>query len=394
MCLPHSSVPNSMASRVARSGACSSFTKPGYVAHDPYPVWKSFDESCESPRLFAHLLTAVPTASAGPVAANRPVTMSAQDRPELERVLQNRTVLLVGDALDRAMVQNLCTMLGTSSVSVTADHAFGGALKNVDSETPPGDTLLADYCYIDQFDALFTSFYHYGTETSNVWHRQPTFYPPQRFEARMEELLSVYLQSLKAPRSVASLPLRRNGVDLAVFSSGLWDLATWAMEDAQMGLVTSQDLTEQRIKNWRARTVDMITSLQKTVGNARVAWRSLPLPAPDAHGSVRALLESLRASFKPTDDSNDRPFVYANRVAQLNNARTASLYLDGRDTVRGTNGRLWSSQVHPQLGDIPLAEITLGQESPAPHTVFNVGLVPDAMLFWDAVLAELRMAVA
>ena len=378
---------------MAIGGACNPFAKPGYLAHDPYPVWKPFDSACESPRLFGNLLGAVPTSSAGPVASLRPHVLSQQARNELSSTLQNRTVLLVGDAVDRALVQNLCTMLGTTSVSVTADHVFGGALKNVGSTTPPGDTLLADYCYVEQFDALFTSFYHYGTETSDVWNKQPTYFPPQRFESRMENLLVPYLNALKAPRTIASLPPRRKGVDRAVFSSGLWDLATWAMEDIQTGQASSSDLSAERVKNWRARTVDMISALRTAVGQARIAWRSLPLPPTATHGSVRALLASIRASFKSSDVSNERPFVYANRVAQLNSARRASLYLEGRDSVRGTSGQLWTPSSHPVVGDVPLAELTVGQEPPPPNSVFTVGLVPDSMLFWDAVLAELRTAV-
>ncbi|WFD42289.1 hypothetical protein MPSI1_000931 [Malassezia psittaci] len=373
---------------------CNPFAKPGYLEHDPYPIWRPFDETCEPPRLFAHLLSSLPTASAGPVANFRSTGVATQARQELERVIQNRTVLLVGDTIDRSMVQNLCTMLGLSSVSVTADHAFGDSLKNVESTTTPGDTLLADYCYVEQYDTLFTSFYHYGIETSEVWNKQPTYYPPQRFEARVEELLGPYLQALSDPRTSTSLPPRRKGIDLAVFSSGLWDLATWAMEDVQMGVASSQDLTSQRMKNWRSRTVDMLSSLRSKVGKARIAWRSIPYPAAGAHGSVRSLLSSIKASFKPTDESNERPFVYANRVSQLNSARAASLSLQGADNVRGTLGQVWTPSSHPTIGDIPLAEMTFGQETSGPHSVFGTTLNPDAMLFWDAVLLELKIAVA
>lgn len=381
-------------------GTCNPYTKPGFVSHAPYPSWQPYDTSCEAQPLFANLLASVPRAGAGPVASMRPTSLSQKVRKDLERTLANRTVLLVGDAVERAMVQHLCSMLGSTSVGVTADHAFGSALKNMEATNPVGDTLLADYCYIEQYDAFFSSFYHYGTDTDDLWREQPTFFPPQQFESRMERLLTPYLRALRAPRTSAQLPLRRNKVDLAIFSTGLWDLAAWAMEDARAGVNPAADLSAPRLKSWRARAVDMLESLRSATDQAPIAWRSMAYTSAH-HGSVETLLTSTRASFQGNTEvrfatltqAATHPYAYNNRIAQLNQAREATLYLAGDDAVRGSaSNRLWTARNHPSIGDIPYAEVTTGQEAQPSHGLLMPSLDPHAFLYWEMVLAELANA--
>ena len=158
-------------------------------------------------------------------------------------------------------------------------------------------------------------------------------------------------------------------------------------------MTATSDLSSDRLKAWRARTVDMIESLREVVGQStRIAWRSIPYATP-AHGSITTLLASLRSSYKPVDETGKQPFAYGNRIAQLNNARSATLYL--RDSVRSaSNKKLWTPASHPTVGDIPLAEVTLGEEDKQNPSSLAPSITPHAFLFWDMVLAELRTAVA
>lgn len=133
---------------------CNAYAEPGFVASNNYPVWKTFDPVCEAPAMLCELLGAVPSAANSPAAPMRAPLVSPVARAEISRVMANRSILLVGDAVDRSMVQSLCVMLGLQSQSVTAQHPWGYALNQVPAASfeggvrrDPGDTILADYCY-------------------------------------------------------------------------------------------------------------------------------------------------------------------------------------------------------------------------------------------------------
>ncbi|WFD36370.1 hypothetical protein MCUN1_003249 [Malassezia cuniculi] len=377
-------------------GHCNPYAEPGFVANAQYPAWKTFDPMCEAPAILRELLGAVPSAATGPAAAFRAAFISSAERAELERVMANRTVLLVGDAVDRSMVQSLCVMLGQQSVSVNAQHPWGYALNQVPASEfdngvrqEPGDAILADYCYEPTFDLFVTSFYHYGIDTDSVWRKQASFYPPAQFESRVRSLLVPYIAALKTQSSPA-LPLARKGIDVAVFSSSFWDLALWAEDDARSGVSVKAGLDDQRIDTWRSRIVDMITALHSQVGDARIAWRSAHIPAANVPGTTRWFMDSMRSKFDSGNVAEGNPILSPVRVAQLNAARRSMLPLAAKDVVRGkTSGIQWSATAQPVIGDIPFGEVTLGQDA-GQTDVARPGVVPHAYLYWDMVFAQLR----
>lgn len=379
------------------NGGCNVFEKPGFLSHEPYPVWKAFDASCTSPTLLPDLLAVSAGSQVGPAAHLRSPVVSPQAQIELQRTLRNRTVLIVGDAVDRMMVADLCNMLGQRSVSVDASHLWGSALKSV----PGGfghdasNALLADYCYVPSYDALFTSFYHYGADTSDIWRSQSQYFPPGPFEARTASLLKPYLEAMSSPKFVPNLPpARRSTPDLVVFSSSLWDLAMWAMKDASKGVQPTSDLSATVLAWWRGRMVDMIENLRTYVGSAPIVWRSAHYAQPRAEDSVEWLLDmSMQVRSTTPTGRLGHSFASMNRIAQLNRARQATLHVSGRDLVRGDVSKVsWTPGRQPALRDMPWGEVTLG-EARSGATLLSPGTVPHSFMYWSMVLAELRNAV-
>lgn len=221
-----------------------------------------------------------------------------------------------------------------------------------------------------------------------MWRNQASFYPPSKFESRVQALLDPYLQAIRTSSS-PQLPPARKGIDLAVFSSSYWDLAVWAEEDAKAGVSVSTGIGDQRLTAWRSRMVDMIAALSTRVAGARLAWRSAHVPTSDVRGTTRWFLDSMRLKFDKSGVTDGNPIMSPLRVLQLNAARRSMLPLKPYDTVSGkSTGLQWSSTKQPHIGDIPFGEVTLGQ---AGHTdVARPGVVPHAYLFWDMVFAQLR----
>lgn len=137
---------------------------------------------------------------------------------------------------------------------------------------------------------LLTSVYHYGTDTASRWRSLPSFVAPSLFEDRVSDLFVPYVAAMSSalPQHRApSLPPRRSRLDLIIYSSGFWDLAAWARDDIRAGSSATTDLSESRLLEWRARSVDMVVALSKAWPKTSLAWRSSQIP----HSTETATVE-------------------------------------------------------------------------------------------------------
>lgn len=382
--------PSAMFTANGYAGRCNPFTRPGFVAHMPYPLWKTFEPACPPSTVLPDMLATLPRSTG----ALRSPSVTPQRQAALMHALRNRTVVLVGDGVDRTMIMNLCEMVGEKPVPVDASHPWGASLKQLTYVGKNmGDSLLADYCYVPKYSAIFTSFYHYGADTNELWREQRDFFPPGQFEKRVTELLKPYLDAMasRSPYNVQMPRALSNKPDLVVFSSNLWDLAAWAMEDVSTYRTDpSTDLSEKRLNWWRSRNVDMIETLRKELGTTvPLAWRSAHVPLTKVNDTVQWFFQSMhvKGTLAPVQDGIQ--FAFPNRIAELNSARRAIVQLTGSASVRGAQTtNTWSAGYMPYIRDIPFGEITFGQETKQ-DTLLNPGLESHAYLFWSMVLHEL-----
>lgn len=377
-------------------GRCNPYMKPGYISHDPYPVWKAYDATCQTTPILPHLLSLLPGAKMGPAAALRAQNTPKQAEDDVIRTLKNRTILLVGDAVDRSMVRDLCAMVGETPVAVDASHPWGASLKQVSTYTGKSaeNVVLADYCFIPQYSTLVTSFYHYGADTDELWRAQPSYFPPGSFESRLKSLLQPYLSSMASSPAYNGVQASSSQPDLVIFSSGLWDLAAWAMEDESEHLDATGDLSDKRLEWWRSRMVDMLVELRKVIGNsAPIAWRSTHLSLSTAKDTVESFIGSTGAAQPVAPTGSGHQFAHPHRIAQLNEARKSFLPLEGRDSVRGKLSKtIWSQANEPPLRDMPFGEVTLGLPLQQ-DSLLTPGLESHAFLFWSMVFFELHDSV-
>lgn len=128
---------------------------------------------------------------------------------------------------------------------------------------------------------LLTSAYHYGTDMTSRWHSLPSYVSPSLFEDRVTDLFIPYISALTNVKPAArppTLPPARTRLDLVLFASTSWDLAGWTKDDLAAGRPAASDLDETRLVEWRARSVDMLSALDKAFPRASIAWRSEGVP--------------------------------------------------------------------------------------------------------------------
>jgi hypothetical protein len=202
-------------------------------------------------------------------------------------------VLLIGDSVDEAFVEHFCTLTGHTKEAVDQRHPWGSAWTTVPKEhgstTAVGDKALAHYCYLPEYDFLLTSIYHLGTDVADTFKGSPAWTAPTLFENRVEDLFVRYMKDLSAAHSAAPSippPRSKSEPDLAIFSTSFWDLARYAQEDTLQMRSLVDDVSEQRLMEWRGRSVDMLQSLRSVWRDTRLAWRSLHAPGDTETATV------------------------------------------------------------------------------------------------------------
>lgn len=201
--------------------------------------------------------------------------------------LRNRTVMLIGDSIERDHVTQFCDLLGqpvtiakgnhkyavpvdfsATSASVKNDRLRRLALKGLQESTLPR------VCYIPEANFLLTNVYHFGLDELDYWKGLDQFHGPGSIEERFTERVQPYLKLLEQDG--------RQEPDIVEISSGMYDLARWAQQDMSAQRSTEDPLTDDRISWYRARTKKFMDITTDTFPNAMKMWRGSTLPEDQA----------------------------------------------------------------------------------------------------------------
>ncbi|PWN89145.1 hypothetical protein FA10DRAFT_267741 [Acaromyces ingoldii] len=365
------------------SSRCNPFLQPGFVAPLPsgLSTYHTFDPSCAAPLLLPTLLSHLPSS---PYAKSSIPPKQAIDPTLLASGLSNKTVVLIGDRVDQALVEHFCSLAGHVVDRVDARHPWAERLApgSFSEESP-----LAHYCYVPEYDFFLTSVYHYGADQSFFFRGKPAWSATSTFEERVEKVIVPYLETttksfpasptLPPPRTTAAA----RAPALVVLSSSFWDLAKFAQQDIDNLHSLVQDLDEERLLQWRSRHVDMLASLHRTFPRSQLAWRSLHAPA----SSERATVEWWTGTQKDTDAAKNHPLFHLNRIVQLNSALKSALYPHGDDVVRGSNR---ANRIPAGVRDLDWGNIMLGQDHRMADPV-TPALNPGGSIFAEMLLGQL-----
>lgn len=75
---------------------------------------------------------------------------------------------------------------------------------------------------------------------------------------------------------------RSTAPDLIEISSGMYDLARWSRQDIAGHKSTEEDLSEDRLKWYKARLNSLMDSIQKSFPDAVKTWRATTQPEDQA----------------------------------------------------------------------------------------------------------------
>jgi hypothetical protein len=107
--------------------------------------------------------------------------------------LKSRTLLMIGDSVDRNNLNFFCSLVNSTTYPVTLRVTSMTNLSEVhisDSEKDPtnkdpGDLTLPRVCRVEEYDFEIINFFHYGMHDTELWKEKKVYTPPGVIEKRI-----------------------------------------------------------------------------------------------------------------------------------------------------------------------------------------------------------------
>ncbi|GAA5912095.1 uncharacterized protein JCM6883_007109 [Sporobolomyces salmoneus] len=217
---------------------CDPFAEPGYLhVDDSSPLstrWIPFSDTCEPSPDWISLI-------------------ASQDLSSLSW-LANRTILILGDSVDRNGLQHMAEMLGLPRYCVPYDDFSQKGI------VPSGwdERGIPWVVEIPWLGTYFTNGFMYGLDDEDNFRQQPDWHPPGKAEDRVSQLFLPHTSQLPHPPSFISI------------HSGLWDLAFFGRQDRVSHTSTEQPLTHARVEWWQRRMRTLLAHVNET-------WPGIPI---------------------------------------------------------------------------------------------------------------------
>ncbi|GAA94399.1 uncharacterized protein L969DRAFT_53057 [Mixia osmundae IAM 14324] len=201
--------------------------------------------------------------------------------------LRNKTVLILGDSIDRNALEHLATLTDQTIMRTSYENAHNQTI-------PTGweERALPHIIHFKRLNLRIISNFFYGADDRNTFRIQSDWHPPGLFEDRVDQLFLPFIKDLDLP---SGRP------DYLSFATGLWDSAMFGRLDKLNNRTTETPLTTAqtdwtpsrwgaarrrylslRLANWQPRALDELLSrcqaasaAQRCTSCRAAAWPAL-----------------------------------------------------------------------------------------------------------------------
>jgi hypothetical protein len=177
--------------------SCDPYLEPGFLTTNPYDIagtfWTPYDETC--PRAPSFL-------------------QDVRDRKPLPW-LDGRTLLLIGDSIERNNVRYFCELVGSNDLRTTPMRNLSATLREGNTVAEPADITRPRVCRVEEYDFEIVSFFHYGMQDEDIWSDTRIFTPPALMEERIGTVFDLFLES------------DRDFPDMVILASGTPPFSLW-----------------------------------------------------------------------------------------------------------------------------------------------------------------------
>jgi hypothetical protein len=106
--------------------------------------------------------------------------------------LQHKTVLMIGDSVDRNNLNFFCSLVNSSSVRVTSMTNFNETVIGDTDTDPtnkdPGDLTKPRICRVEEYDFEIINFFHFGLHEYEMWTEKKVYTAPGVYKERIPML--------------------------------------------------------------------------------------------------------------------------------------------------------------------------------------------------------------
>jgi hypothetical protein len=190
--------------------------------------------------------------------------------------LQGRTLLMVGDSVDRNNLRFFCELVNSTNMRVTtmenlSEVSFGDT--DLDPfNMDPGDLTKPRICRIDEYDFEIINFFHYGMLDEEIWTDKAVYTPPGTIEKRIPLLRGLFENYGRRPDFIL---LGSGALSTSQLTAGLWDLAGWVKQDAFNYAPIVNSVAQERLEHWLDRAEEFLDIITGIFPDTFLLWRSL-----------------------------------------------------------------------------------------------------------------------
>jgi hypothetical protein len=174
--------------------------------------------------------------------------------------LTNKTLLLIGDSVDRFLVTDLCSLIG----GVLTIHPINSFSLPASDEEKDNKGLPRS-CFLESHNLTLANYFFYGYDEWDIWRdKMGTWSAPGTFEKRWEELKKAYKTLPKEP-------------EVVTVNFGLWELARF--DKLKESAEDPQEVDQGFVEEYISSTEGLLRRVRELAGNkARVVWRQMHTP--------------------------------------------------------------------------------------------------------------------
>ena len=201
--------------------------------------------------------------------------------------LKDKTVLLLGDSLERMLLRDLCNKLrGNFTVHPSDSYAIPTTQRRPSGGLPRSCRIAGPS---GQQGLTIISYFFYGYDEEDMWQdKLATWSYPPRYSGRWTTFAnSAYPSVFGVDGMLAGTPSGERGYpDLVLVNQGLWELARFdrleersRADDPPELLVDPITVSPEFMDQYITLTVDFLARIRALVGDdARIRWRQMHTP--------------------------------------------------------------------------------------------------------------------
>ncbi|KAK4702690.1 hypothetical protein P7C70_g3531, partial [Phenoliferia sp. Uapishka_3] len=350
------------------------------------------------------------------------------DAPTLPAFAHNRTILMIGDSVDRGHIVDFCHFAHGALESITVGHELDipyppgeerppKDLNNpfiVNGEWPDFEQSRPKVCHVGRYNLAIVSIFFYGFRPVDEFIvTREHYYPPAAAIDRFDHILLPLLEKTAARYNVPRIP------HLVTISPTFWGLLRLSQEDdanreAAKGTGMDWDEAVKKYEPFRTMSKERMVLLEgrmrEFLKHVAKAWRD---PAMGL-GEVQKRPKILWRALHHVKEHHEVPYTGVQAIDQIGRAVVSSLRREGRAAAGGHSTwgrwvRTWSGYAsyageHPDetearkagLGErLKIDEwgsLMLGMEKYFRDDLHPMPL-PGGYLWGNMVLQQLKMVV-